>query len=175
MDEQISLIGFQTKEEQTYHLIQEHILSVIEANFLCGEDLSLTECKGYWSITYASALIARIHFGKTVSYFSVDVSASKDLLDASGITYDIKSSDKSFARILIREPEDILPCLDVIAAVTQCVLDTIPKAFDCCSHFEACSDAKRCIQPNDELRLGCGYRKILASGRIFCGKNRNID
>lgn len=175
MDEQISLTSFQTKEEQTYFLVEAQIRSVILKNFLGEEYLSFQACKDYWSITYSSALIARIHFGKKLSYFSVDVHASQALLDQAGIAYDIKKSEKDFARILIHEPEDIIPALDIIAAVTQKVLDAIPKEFDCCSRVEACSDAQKCIQPDDAMRIGCGYRKIMASGRIFYGENRNVE
>ena len=175
MDEQIALDTFQPKEERTFHLVEETIRGVIRTNSLGEEFLSFQKGKtDYWSITYFGALIARIHFGKKVSYFAVDA-AVKGQLEKSGIRYDTTKSDQDFVRILLREPEDILPCLDVVVAVTQRVLDSIPKEFDCCSRFQACSDARRCVQPDDALRIGCGYRKVMASGRIFYGTNRNID
>lgn len=174
---QLSLDAFQPKEVQTYQLAEETIRAVIRSNSLGEEFITCQKGKtdsSYWSITYFGALIARIHFGKKVSYFSVDV-AAKEQLEQSGIRYDMIKSDQDFVRILLQEPEDILPCLDVVASATQRVLDNIPKEFDCCSWVEACSDARRCVQPNDGLRIGCGYRKILASGRVFYGKNRNVD
>jgi len=56
----------------------------------------------------------------------------------------------------------------------ECVIDAIPKQFDCCSRYEECSNAKRCIHPNPETALICGYRKIMKKGRIYYGKNKNI-
>ena len=47
--------------------------------------------------------------------------------------------------------------------------------FGCCSRYEKCSDAKKCIHPDPVFALGCAYRNNLDSGRIFYGKNRNID
>ena len=48
------------------------------------------------------------------------------------------------------------------------------ESFDCCSRYMECSDEKTCINPYPELRLMCNYRKIMESGRVFYGKNRNI-
>lgn len=48
------------------------------------------------------------------------------------------------------------------------------KPFGCCSLFEECSDAKRCVHPNRLYSTACAYRRNLESGRIFYGKNKNI-
>ena len=40
---------------------------------------------------------------------------------------------------------------------------------------KVCSDEKQCVHPDPAFVLGCGYRKVLASGRGFCGKKRNAD
>lgn len=44
----------------------------------------------------------------------------------------------------------------------------------CCSRYLECSDAKQCVHPDPAFALGCGYRKILASGKIYYGENRNV-
>lgn len=46
--------------------------------------------------------------------------------------------------------------------------------FGCCSAYTECSDAKKCIRENNFSR-NCIYRKNLEAGKIFYGKNRNID
>ena len=48
-------------------------------------------------------------------------------------------------------------------------------SFGCCSLMEECSDEKKCIQPNIKLAKACQYRQRLLKGKIFYGKNRNID
>ncbi len=47
--------------------------------------------------------------------------------------------------------------------------------FGCCSKFVECSDAKKCVHENKLYATACMYRMNLESGRIFYGKNRNID
>ena len=48
------------------------------------------------------------------------------------------------------------------------------EAFSCCSRYEECSNAKKCINPIERLRRNCGYRKNLEQGIIFYGVNKNI-
>ena len=45
--------------------------------------------------------------------------------------------------------------------------------FGCCSLFEKCSDAKKCLHVNKLYSNACMYRKNLEQGRIFYGRNRN--
>lgn len=52
---------------------------------------------------------------------------------------------------------------------------TAESTFSCCSRFNQCSDAKKCIHENKLYSTACTYRKNLEAGRIFYGKNKNID
>lgn len=47
--------------------------------------------------------------------------------------------------------------------------------FACCSHFVECSDAKSCVHPNKLYACACYYKANLDAGKIFYGKNKNID
>ena len=49
------------------------------------------------------------------------------------------------------------------------------SSFACCSQFIRCSDEKKCVHVNKLYSKGCMYRANLEAGRIFYGKNRNID
>lgn len=46
--------------------------------------------------------------------------------------------------------------------------------FGCCSRFNRCSDAKKCVHDNKLYSKACIYRSNLDEGRIFYGKNRNV-
>lgn len=48
-------------------------------------------------------------------------------------------------------------------------------SFACCARYEECSDAKRCTHPNQLYSTACAYRKNLENGKIFYGKNKNIE
>jgi len=53
------------------------------------------------------------------------------------------------------------------------VYSTSEKPFGCCSLFEECSDARKCIHENKLYATACSYRHNLEHGRIFYGRNRN--
>ena len=60
-----------------------------------------------------------------------------------------------------------------IACLTECmrigIHNYIPKAagFACCSRYEECSMAKKCIHPNLLFAKACQYRKNVEEGNIF--------
>ena len=58
-----------------------------------------------------------------------------------------------------------------------CIRGYVSKAarFGCCSSFQECSDVKKCVHENKLYSKACMYRDSLDQGRIFYGKNRNID
>lgn len=47
--------------------------------------------------------------------------------------------------------------------------------FGCCSRYLQCSDEKKCVHPNKLFGRACHYRHNLDKGRIFYGKNKNVD
>lgn len=57
---------------------------------------------------------------------------------------------------------------------TLFMLESDDDMFGCCSSYMECSNQKKCIKDNDFSR-NCYYRKNLEIGKIFYGKNRNID
>lgn len=46
--------------------------------------------------------------------------------------------------------------------------------FGCCHQYVECSDAGKCLHPDQIYSLSCQYRKNLENGKIFYGKNRNV-
>ena len=49
------------------------------------------------------------------------------------------------------------------------------RMFGCCSRFVECSDARKCVHENKLFSMACHYRHNLDNGRIFYGKNKNVD
>ena len=47
-------------------------------------------------------------------------------------------------------------------------------AFGCCSRYNECSDAKKCLHPDQMYATACAYRKNLENGNIFYGVNKTI-
>lgn len=46
-----------------------------------------------------------------------------------------------------------------------------PADFACCSLYEQCSNAGRCVQANQDMAASCSYKKNLMQGRIFYGNH----
>ena len=130
-------------------------------------DFSLRENKGYSSVYFNATLVARLHIRGKDHYVSIPWSWSDNLPDG------VRASRLKDGRAKIKKSDAERP--EVVRAIIHAMVLHFPKEYDCCSRFEECSDAKQCTNPDRTSALGCGYRKILASGRVFCGKNRNID
>ena len=87
-------------------------------------------------------------------------------------------SDISADIVRIRIPKTSLDLVEYIKLNTiYCIKGYTSKAarFGCCSQFNKCSDAKKCVHVNKLYSKACIYRDHLEHGRIFYGKNRNVD
>lgn len=88
---------------------------------------------------------------------------------------EVKSDEKYIHLIVDYGSVDLLEY--IIRNVRYVYANYVSKAasFGCCGQFNACSDAKKCLHPNKLYSKACTYRKHLENGRIFYGKNRNVD
>ena len=92
------------------------------------------------------------------------------------ITYSKRESD-AFTRVSIDHKSDRF--IEFSLLVIKSMLDTYfskgGQSFGCCSMFEECSDTKKCLHENKLYARGCAYYHNLKQGRIFYGKNRNVE
>lgn len=156
-------IDLATIENQMCHMLNQ----LIAENGLEGLTVSVSELKSSASSTKHSIalldnLIVRIYIGKKKKY-----------LELPDIKKPIKR--KKLVKIDLADLREIDDYYDRIADVCQYRLDGALKEFSCCSQYMACSDAKTCTNADKLEALGCYYRRVLHSGRIFYGKNRNVD
>lgn len=88
----------------------------------------------------------------------------------------VKKKSDSLTRANIASDSDELK--DFFNFLVKAVLDKYftegSDAFGCCSRYEECSDAKKCLHENILYARNCIYGAHLAKGRIFYGKNRNV-
>ena len=85
-------------------------------------------------------------------------------------------SDKTFKHIIFEYSD--LSILEYIKEnILYCLKNyrTKESSFACCSKFTECSDAKRCLHENKLYSTACMYRYNLENGKIFYGKNKNIE
>ena len=149
------IMMFTTPEHEAYKAVKPVMLEVLTANGLGEDYLTIEEKKSYYSVYFdRSSVIFRVRSGKK-PYIEIP-------------------ENGSYQRIPLNDLSEISEHTEPIKTALENIIDNIAKDFDCCHRFEECSDAKVCINPNKEMALKCGYRKILKSGHIFFGKNRNV-
>lgn len=146
-------------EESAYEQLKPHLLSVIEKNWVDPEKLYLKARKNYYSIMFGANVVARIYSGT----FS---------------RIEVPKFDGSESYIKLFVDNDLENCVDFASDICQSlqhIIDSYPTDFSCCSRYEECSDAIACTNPDRALATGCSYRKSLKNGKVFYGKNRNVD
>lgn len=188
MMEQMDLFSDITEEKQVYEILKPYLAEALEKNN-AGSEKNLNEENGksYTSVNYAkfdpydpskdptSNLVFRICLRKGKHHFGV---SKKYLI---GLNYDsfqlakVRKEPGFMNFDFVPTQDGILKYKDFLASVLENYTYSIQKDFDCCYRFEQCSDAKRCIHPKSAMATSCGYRKILRDGKIFYGKNRNVE
>lgn len=163
-------------EESAYSIVRPALLDVVAQNNVDPNKLTFNIGENYASVFFHSALAFRICCRDRYHYFSISDSYADGL--PSDLTALLSSAPNTsgFTKIAFdTTAEGVSKYIPLLCGILNLAIDSIPKEFDCCSRFEACSNARKCIHPNPDLATVCGYRKILKSGRIFFGDNRNID
>lgn len=83
------------------------------------------------------------------------------------------SSDPQYKKIETQLENDLID--SIRPYLEQAIKDYKPiKTFACCSRYVECSDAKKCLHPQQIYAKQCWYRDNLENDKIFYGKNKNI-
>lgn len=157
-------------EKWVFEELKPVLEKVIKQNNADSTKLRAKKGKTYTSVLYEPQLAFRIYCRDGQSYFSVaNIYAEASCADMVG-----KKGEQFTNFSFSATSEGVARFADFLSIVMDSVINAIPKQFDCCSRYNQCSDARRCIHPDPEMAVACGYRKILKQGHIYYGKNRNI-
>ena len=183
MEGQGVLTGFEGpgyREVQFLDSIFESLVSSVEAG---GGDsgvlkkkttkLSKSSASGYTAVFLSTFTAFRLHLRGKNNYISVpDILV--DLIPA-GIPTKKVTSEAKYTRVLIDELHPVESYTDLLMTLVGKSVERFPKEWDCCHRYLECSNAKKCVNPDRLFALGCGYKKILHSGKVYYGENRNVD
>ena len=176
MNEQLSMDGFsgpERKEVEALQPLMPRLRECVAAQGCDPDQLTLVSTLGY-SVVYLSNFTAfRLHIRGNQHYLAIPTLFS-DMFPPDAPKKEVKS-DPQYPRLMLDEAHPVSWYTDFLLSVVKECVNRYPKEFDCCSRYEACSDAGACIHPDKSFALGCGYRKILHSGKIYYGKNRNVN
>lgn len=176
MMEQLDLFALEPTEEWVFEQLYPSLLQVITDNNLAESKFKCVWTKYYSSVWYDTQMAFRICLRDGFHYFGVSDAFVHGLDEslANRITRD--GYIKGFTNFSFDPSvEDIQQFASFLSSTLDQAIDGFTKEFDCCSRWEECSNAKKCTQPNPDIAIGCGYRKIMKKGHIFYGVNRNID
>lgn len=180
MNEQISFMDVDSQVSKEIKLVQAIMPVILDAMGQYGLEtdyLKIEPKKSYTSINILDKLLLRVRCSKNLRYINCRPlnEDQEDLLASFRVTRTKADRVSGFIRINLNDL-NISPELEqLISAIVTNFADKLSKTFDCCSRYEACSDAKRCVHPDPAYASGCRYCKNLNQGRIFYGRNRNID
>lgn len=150
-------------------ILESTLYSVIRRRGLNGLKLSVSPVsnpKGY-SIKFKDCLIARIRKGARVQRL--------EFPQPNGRSQDKIKNQEEIEKIPLGRLEDVELYAGKAGEICAAIIDSWPTDFHCCSRYEECSNARSCTHPDKDAAIGCYYRKVLVAGKIFYGKNRNID
>lgn len=146
-----------------------HLVKVLEDNHLDDTFLHIKPAAGYYSLLFESSVIVRI-YRKPLA-----ISCKKAvMLHFPDYACLVGKGKDAYTKIRLDDVLEISDHIDLITAALQAAIDSYPKEWDCCHRFEECSDAKQCTHPDKHEGIKCGYRKALANGKIYYGKNCTI-
>lgn len=166
------------KEKETFDAMQPILQSVLLRENIPFDSITFRQVEAeqsqYSSVYFYGEgnLFCRISFRGKQSHFSIS-SKYENIIPESVITKKTKS-DNNYVRIPISNPTEICNYSELLSQILDDTINTLQNDFSCCSRYEECSDAKKCINPNVEFALHCAYRKNLKKGNIFYGKNKTI-
>lgn len=174
--DQFDLFTDEPTEEWVYEALKPALLSAIRYCNAGDDRLEIKSAKDYSSVYFRKQLAFRVFCRNEQRFFGVS-NGYASLADPE--IRELAVSDKKyngFDKYPFEPTNDGVQRFSAFfGAIIEAIIDSIQKEFDCCSRVEVCSNEKRCINPNSDLAVACGYRKIMKSGRIFYGKNRNVD
>lgn len=159
------------EEDAVYTQMLPHIKKAAEEMQLDQSLFRLDALSNYSSVYFGQILLFRLRCRGKKSYLAIPQNLA-EIIPETLPSYRIKSDD--MIRIEI-DPENVDPDIfSIIPPVVENIIQNIPKTFDCCDQYEACSDARRCVLKDQSYAMQCGYRRIMKSGKIYFGKNRNV-
>lgn len=164
------------KEREAYMLVEPALCETLKKDNLSPKSILFrvgAPQKSQFSSVYLfneGNLLFRICFRGKQNYISVPTQY-KNIIPAE-FEYRVPSSESEGCRIAVSAPRDIAKMAEFLCKIVEAQTDTYPADFGCCSRYEACSDAGRCIHPNPDMAIRCIYQKNLKKGKIFYGKNK---
>lgn len=175
MMDQLDFLASIPTEEWIFETLRSSLLDTVIENNANPDNLFIKKGKNYSSVWFSKQLAFRICCRDDCRYFGVSVNFAQNIPAEIATTLTTVGKTDGFYNFEFSPTaEGVSFFSSFLCTILDQAIDSTPKEFDCCSRYEECSNARKCTNPSPDLAVACGYRKIMKSGRIFYGPNRNI-
>lgn len=175
MDNQMAFVGFESPEHHEREFLSKiapDLRAIIDGMGGDSQLMNISATSSYTAVMFGNLTAFRLRIRGKQCYISVPLTLA-DLIPNDAPTKKASTSEK-YCRVLISDEHPIDSYISFLINIVGETVNRYPKEWDCCSRYLECSDAMTCTHPDKAFALGCGYRKVLSSGRVYFGKNRNI-
>lgn len=164
---------FTPEEALAFQSIRPALTTILNKYRIADNSVACEKKAEYYSILFKEkAVVARLG-GVKKKYLSVPASALKQ---TDHYKEKVDQADRSgYVKFPLSSFSDAQNHMSLLQEVLQVIIERSGKEFDCCSRYLECSDARQCIHPDPQFGLKCGYRLVLKEGKVYYGKNRNVD
>lgn len=176
-------------ETQIFELLMPKLVHILEFNRVGADSIKATTGKDFTSVSYvkpetsnvpielrATQLAFRISARKKKYFFSLKDTYLQYAPEHLRKTAMPERGENGYIKIPFTPTnEGVQQFAEMLCKALDGTIDAVKCDYACCSRCEDCSDARCCVQPIPHIAANCGYRKILKTGKIFYGKNRNVD
>lgn len=162
-------ISFDTIVKTEAEQLRDAVQGSISNKEQYGKFIEVVQNKSYIAVKAKNLLAVKVEPKKSgirIEYRSI--------YDDKFPGHEVTHLDNDYSRVVVSSFNDVLALAPVLAAIAEAEVVIASDSFGCCSRYEACSNAKKCIHPNPIFAAACTYKKNLEQGRIFYGKNKNI-
>lgn len=155
-------------ELNAYAFMKDELIRKLSDWRLPNDSITSACNKTAFVVKYKDRVLWRMRFKGKVHYISIREQFVSLLPEGA----EHAKPSQGFVRLPAEGPEDIQRYADLLLQITEKTILSVPTEFDCCASYEACSDVGHCVGSNPAT---CTYNRVLRSGKIYYGKNRNID
>ena len=168
MSEQISIFDDSPESSSFEGWLQGILYGVLDRNTTEHKHLAIRKNKGYRSVLYRNGIVFTYNFTAKKNWVKFPTRYARHLPEKNKLGAETKQGG-----IVIKlAGEDRAKDLEAAyCAALDEAIDNGARSYSCCSRYQECSDAGRCVNPYPDIAIECRYKINLKHGRNFYRKD----
>lgn len=168
MSEQISIFDDVMDTSSFEGWLRRILYRVLDRNTIEHKHLAIRKNKGYRSVLYRNAIVFTYNFSEKYNWVKFPIRYARHLPENNG--FDTKTK-RGGVVIRLAGEERAKDLEAAYCAALDEAIDNGARSYSCCSRYQECSDAGRCVNPYPDIAIECRYKINLKHGRNFYRKD----